>query len=366
MVSSKVGKMKTAFYFFVCLLAIGCQQQYRTLVPETVNFKEDSLFTQKQVSCTKLPGLFRENKCNYFLGLDILEKGDSAYIVFKGKNGFLSFADIKNLNDTPVKACYSFLGSNFFELSGNYLADFNRNQNLFKIYRITDSLTPVLCDSIVFDKRPKRTANHPEAQYLSTNFKYYNGRLIVNYRCRKGKNFIDNNALCFIRGGSREFCGKYPVKYFGNERIQTTNALFTPISDSNIVMGFSGSDEITLFRTNNEEIRRVKLSNDTGFIKFDKSKEKNLAYIDRVVQTDEKNVNLFIDAKNNLLLFKLLRKKEKNDPNKVVCFVMDNQLNPKFKFQLVREVFPYAIFRYKNGFVAFSNKFDSYDYYEIQ
>jgi hypothetical protein len=356
-------------YIFISLLYLAytsCNNNsYNTITPIPVNFAEDSLYKRTNVQCNNLPKILRDNKFNYNLGAGLLEVGNNGYLIFKGKNYFLSFLNINNFNDTTKEVYKSFYSSNYFRLTDSFLVDFNRRSNTFYIYKIEPMLSLKLIDSLIFDDVDKKRVKHPRTEHLSTNFLYNNNKLIVNYSLRKGNNFIDDFALCAVEDGKKKFIGKYPEKYLGKTRIRNTNTLFAPVNDSLIVMGFTESDELTVFNYDNTEINRIKLSNDTSFIQLDKSKEKNLAYIDKLIQTNEKNVNLFQDKKGNLLFFKLERKPHKDSPNSMICFVMDANLKPKFKFKLNGEVFPYFIFKYENGFIVFSKKIDGYDYYEI-
>jgi hypothetical protein len=354
--------------FFIVIILFGCNNKsYFGKTPRQVYFEDKrGKINLSSFNTAMLSSFLKSNKANLELGTGLLNINSNDFFLFKNYLGQIMYTKI---DDTSNVHYTKEIGQYYTKvITMSSFAFFNSKLNIIKEIQIDSNHNLIELARIKVQPLKKHKNFSINTNIYSTNFDINSDFVLTNYSVYKPKNnFIDNTAFCSFKKNDNmnkeSYLGYYPKKYM-NEVINKRDAIFKICSDSTILMSFNTSDEIAKVKFNGEEIDRVKISPDTSFQKFDESKYKNLAYVDRYLQEVECNFMLIEDNKKNIILFKLKAKKDKIDPNVIICYVLDLSLKPKYTFQLKDETIPYLIYKYKNGFLCFRDKLKFADYYE--
>lgn len=352
-------------YFFngLAIIFFSCSDKnYTTLNPILIKFTEQKVSPNKVFKVDSLMGCWKNEKINIKNGVEIYNNDTSSFLVFKNGSNFLAFYLLSQEFNLIKKDFHS---NNYFKIFNNKMIEYESKSELFRIFEIRENFEPVLIDSINWLNYSNLKSATPASSVFSTNYIYVNNGLLVRFTSTRNRiNYIDDNPLKFIKNNIGIQVGKYPEKYF-KKNVYNVNAFFDVINDSIAAISFGMSDEVSKFNyLNNNEIKRIKISNDSGFLEFDVKKEKNLAYIDKFLATTEKNINLF-HTNNRIVLFKQLGKKSKTDSTTVKCFIMDEKLDPIYSFTLPTTLNSPLIFKFNKGFIVYNRSTKSFDYYEI-
>lgn len=292
------------------------------------------------------------------------------YLVYLDKKDSLCFIQIE---DKFIRKIYiapilkKLDGYYISGISNNQLSLLNNENKTFYQYTIGQDLALTLTREISLNKSGKLTGidfcTIPDA----SRFVVKDSLLFINYSSNMIKKNINRSVFIYFNLNEPVLQPRLIIDYPANyerERIYAPESLFAIPNDSSLLFGYAQSDVLGIFNIRHNTVIQTSINRKTGYIPFDETKEKNLGYVSKYLQTNETNYKLFSDSSaQRMYLFKRLARAQKTDTTVMECYIFDTQLNPVYYFKLNQEVCPSYIYKYQKGFLAFTKDFTKAYYY---
>ncbi len=356
------------FFVFIIIIISACSQQ-KKILPKILEFKKIEKTADSSFLLTPFLNFIKNNGISERAGFGILKIKNEDFILMKGAKDTVGFY---SLQEQKTYSVYSPKGL-FFTINKNNtlssLVSIGNNQfmtsykiNRIKNFEIIDSFD---INKAMSFKREKMIVNN---RTVGTNFINFNNNYICGYSMWRPKNnFVDNTIFLSTNHNlnNKKYFGEFPERY-KQVRIKSPQPIFDVAPDSTLIVSFVNSNEIAKLTLDGIELKRVALSNDSLFMTYDQSKEKNLSYVDNFMKLDQLNLFLFVTNNGSVVVVKRNRKFKKSDSDKLTAFVLDSQLNSKYKFDLKEGTLIPFITLYKNGILTISDSLQKADYYEIK
>jgi hypothetical protein len=361
------------YLLFVCFIFFSCtakQERPSEIKVKFLSVLSAELPVKDEFSTERLKLAFKQNGffMNFYHGVNTLYKND--YFIFCDRTDSLIFFDLnsKALLRRPLRPnLYPHRDFLLSVIKGNELVVLHADTKELSIYQIDSSL------NIKFSKKYNVGNFLKKSEMINcgaqtTNFDFQFPTLYLNYYKGKSLNYIDKYSVLFFSvldsNHTRSHAISYPENYH-IERVYNSAPLFTLINDTTLAYCFMGSDKIGVFNTISGISTVNDIEHECKFVKFDKSKEQNLAYVQKYSETNEGNKRLLPGSNGEILVFKQLQKSRRSDSTKLQCFIFDQGLLTQKKIDFKYAVCPLLIFAFKKGFLLFSESIEKAYYYEV-
>lgn len=338
--------------------------------PSTGEANINSCSPKKQVyDIAHIDKLLKEEKINPQFGMTIFEREGKPYFLYVSSNHNLVCASMTE----PGHVVYSPV-ARFSAQNSHFLLDcFQDTVHLVdvkaKVYhRIALNKDLSLGHSSAIDLSAIVDLNdwYIHVNTNSRQLSYSYPELYLPYGLLKGKNFQDRQAVLKINTVSRSFerILDYPECY-GNCDFYSNNTS-VDANGSAVYALFSFSDDIQKLNTSSGSISQTQLPGSSGFTPFDRSKEKNLAYVRMYENTTEKNAGILLLKQGGHVAFKRMAKPSLNEPDRYQYYFFNSKDELQCSGVFAEDVFIPLARSFGNGIVLPDKKLSKLFYYELQ
>lgn len=309
------------------------------------------------------------SKPNVTFGFHLIAKNEDYFLTYISQDYHLILLDLFNENRTfsiesgelikPNRVHVMFLSNDTIHLLNikdkeYYQLQIIENRSLKKIYS--------------FDFSDKIKKNHffmvnPGDETIEFRHPY----LLIPYGNTSEKNYLDKKAyLRFnVINQTIEDIIDFPECYYECD-IYDKDSRVEFDKDGDILCVFNKYPYVYKYTITDKNHAEFEISNEYQFVRFDKHKEKNLAYIRNYLLTDEKNVALLIDKKGNSLVIKRNKKVSLKDPYTWSFYLFDDNFKKVHTTTNVQSIHPLATFPYRDGYLIFNDSMNKASYYALK
>lgn len=322
---------------------------------------------KQEYSIAHLDTLLKREKINPGFGLTVFEKKGKPYLLYVSSNGNLVCADMRD----PGRVAYSPVTR--FRQDAHFLMDcFQDTVHLIDVkekiyYRIALNEDMTLGHSSSIDLSDIAGMNdwYIHVNNTSRPLSYSYPYLYFPYGLLKAKNFQDRQAVLKINTVNKSFekILDYPGCYSNCDFYSSNTSIAA--NGSEVYALFSFSNDIKKLNISSGNISQAQIPGSDGFTPFDRSKEKNLAYVRMYENTTEKNAGILL-LKKGQVAFKRIAKASLNDPERYQYFFFNSRDELQCTGVFTDDVFIPLARRFGNGIVVPDKKFSKLFYYEFQ
>ncbi len=183
--------------------------------------------------------------------------------------------------------------------------------------------------------------------------------------------FLDSTA--YLKISLFDSLRNYSFTKVGPQPVATRKGLYyeydsfiSQIGDSELVIGYRSYDSV--YKLNGRTslvVEKNSFTDNSGFSKFDRKQESNLAYIREYSQTTELNINNIFLNNKNLLIVKRLKTNDIYDTKFYELYILNSDLKVVLNRAIADIINPNFLYAYSKGFLCLDSSLSKAFYYEI-
>jgi hypothetical protein len=363
---------------YLCLLILpwifsaGCQHcdcYGNTGTQKNTALREPAPPAITEISTRHISRFIQQHKASIAHGLQLLEKEKEAYLACITEDKAIKLLSIKDssiIYTIKLDGYAAIEQFSSFSLSGDTICILSPKATTLTMLGLTNDHSVKKLGSFKLN-----IGNIPGEAYVMFNpgapaFALSYPHVFIRYGLRKGKNYIDTTAYLSYDLASNTY--KKIIRYpscFSDCAFYDYNSNID-VSNGSVYCLFKWHDAIYKYDASGTLAAEGLIAHECRFEPFDKSNEKNLAYVRKYLETSENNNKLLANGQGYVFVSKQLEKEDLKSPEVNEFFVFNAQLQQVRSFKSPVPVYPYAFFKYSAGFMYFNDSLTKAFYYEME